>query len=45
MHEYRIQATNIYTKLQSVGSHDPEQVSREGFRFNPAAILSRKSNE
>ncbi len=43
MHKYRIQATDIHTKFQSVGSDDPEQVSGEGFRLDPAAILSRKT--
>lgn len=43
MHEYRIQATDIHAKFQGVGSDDSEQVSGEGFRFDSAAILNRRT--
>lgn len=42
MHKYRIQATDIHAKFQGVGSNDPEQVSGEGFRLDPTAVLSGK---
>jgi hypothetical protein len=42
-HDYGVQNTDINAEFKSIGGYNSEQITGEGFMFDPSAVLERVS--